>query len=225
MAGVRRKRALRRADELLQRVGLGDRGAPPAQALSGGPAAAGGRRPGPGGGPRDAPRRRAHRQPRLHPGRGDHLAAPRPASRRPAHHRVEPRRPPRARSPTGSCTSCPSSATTPARRGSWRSRPGRSIFEQGDRGELVYVIEAGRVEIVRQHADGTSEELAELGAGEYFGELGPAARVPPLGHRPRAHAGAAAWPTTCTTSASRSSAPPPAPAPAGRYSKSMTRSR
>ena len=50
---------------------------------------------------------------------------------------------------------------------------GETIFEQGARGELVYVIEAGRVEILRQQADGSSEVLAELEAGEYFGELGP----------------------------------------------------
>jgi putative ABC transport system ATP-binding protein len=50
---------------------------------------------------------------------------------------------------------------------------GEVVFEQGTRGELVYVIEDGRVEIVRQRADGTSEPLAELGVGEYFGELGP----------------------------------------------------
>jgi putative ABC transport system ATP-binding protein len=50
---------------------------------------------------------------------------------------------------------------------------GETIFEQGSRGELVYVIETGRVEIARVHADGAEEALAELGAGEYFGELGP----------------------------------------------------
>jgi len=50
---------------------------------------------------------------------------------------------------------------------------GEVVFEQGTRGELVYVIEAGRVEILRDHADGTRERLAELGPGEYFGELGP----------------------------------------------------
>ena len=50
---------------------------------------------------------------------------------------------------------------------------GEVVFEQGTRGELVYVIEAGRVEILRDHADGTREPLAELGPGEYFGELGP----------------------------------------------------
>ena len=50
---------------------------------------------------------------------------------------------------------------------------GEIIFEQGDRGELVYVIETGTVAIERRHTDGTIEVLAELGRGEYFGELGP----------------------------------------------------
>jgi putative ABC transport system ATP-binding protein len=50
---------------------------------------------------------------------------------------------------------------------------GEVVFEQGDRGELVYVIEEGRVEILRRRPDGAEEALAVLGAGEYFGELGP----------------------------------------------------
>jgi putative ABC transport system ATP-binding protein len=50
---------------------------------------------------------------------------------------------------------------------------GEVVFEQGDRGELVYVIESGHVEILRRRSDGTVEVLAELGPGEYFGELGP----------------------------------------------------
>jgi putative ABC transport system ATP-binding protein len=48
-----------------------------------------------------------------------------------------------------------------------------SIFEQGSRGELVYVIEAGEVDIVRVHADRSEETLATLGPGRYFGELSP----------------------------------------------------
>ena len=47
------------------------------------------------------------------------------------------------------------------------------IFEQGSRGELVYVIDKGRVEITRRRSDGAEERLARLGPGEYFGELGP----------------------------------------------------
>jgi putative ABC transport system ATP-binding protein len=50
---------------------------------------------------------------------------------------------------------------------------GEVIFRQGDRGELVYVIETGQVEIVRDRVDGTTEHLGVLGPGEYFGELGP----------------------------------------------------
>jgi putative ABC transport system ATP-binding protein len=51
--------------------------------------------------------------------------------------------------------------------------PGQTVFEQGDRSDLVYVIEDGEVEIVRVRADSTEERLASLGAGQYFGELGP----------------------------------------------------
>lgn len=50
---------------------------------------------------------------------------------------------------------------------------GSVIFEQGSRGELVYVVESGQVEIERVLADGGHEHLATLGAGDYFGELGP----------------------------------------------------
>jgi putative ABC transport system ATP-binding protein len=50
---------------------------------------------------------------------------------------------------------------------------GEIVFEQGTRGELVYVIESGEVEIMRRRSDGETEHLAEIGAGEYFGELGP----------------------------------------------------
>jgi putative ABC transport system ATP-binding protein len=50
---------------------------------------------------------------------------------------------------------------------------GEVVFEQGTRGELVYVIDEGHIEIVRAHSDGTSERLAELGPADYFGELGP----------------------------------------------------
>ncbi|HEU4897638.1 MAG TPA: ATP-binding cassette domain-containing protein [Actinomycetota bacterium] len=51
--------------------------------------------------------------------------------------------------------------------------PGQVVFEQGDRSDLVYTIEDGQIEIVRQRADGTEESLAVLGPGRYFGELGP----------------------------------------------------
>jgi putative ABC transport system ATP-binding protein len=52
-------------------------------------------------------------------------------------------------------------------------QPGQVVFEQGDRSDLVYTIEEGQIEIVRQRADGTEELVALLGTGRYFGELGP----------------------------------------------------
>ncbi len=50
---------------------------------------------------------------------------------------------------------------------------GATIFEQGTRGELVYVVGSGRVEIVRTTVAGVEEPVASIGAGDYFGELGP----------------------------------------------------
>src|SRR5512132_4466735 len=52
-------------------------------------------------------------------------------------------------------------------------RPGQVVFEQGARSDLVYTVEEGEVEIVRQRTDGGVELLALLGPGRYFGELGP----------------------------------------------------
>jgi putative ABC transport system ATP-binding protein len=50
---------------------------------------------------------------------------------------------------------------------------GQVVFEQGAPSDLVYTIEDGEVEIVRQRADGGQEPVALLGEGRYFGELGP----------------------------------------------------
>jgi putative ABC transport system ATP-binding protein len=50
---------------------------------------------------------------------------------------------------------------------------GERVFSQGDPGELVYVVEAGTVEMVRHRVDGTDEVLARLGPGRYFGEYAP----------------------------------------------------
>jgi putative ABC transport system ATP-binding protein len=56
--------------------------------------------------------------------------------------------------------------------------PGQVLFRQGDRGELVYFVESGHVEIVREHADGSEELLRVLTSGEYFGEMSPLAGLP-----------------------------------------------
>lgn len=49
---------------------------------------------------------------------------------------------------------------------------GESIFEQGDRAGLVYMIDEGEIDIIRILADGGEERLARLSPGQYFGELG-----------------------------------------------------
>jgi putative ABC transport system ATP-binding protein len=54
-----------------------------------------------------------------------------------------------------------------------RVAPGEVLFEQGDAGELVYVIESGDVEIFRVRDDGTDERVTEIHPGGYFGELAP----------------------------------------------------
>jgi putative ABC transport system ATP-binding protein len=55
---------------------------------------------------------------------------------------------------------------------------GEVLFHQGERGELIYFIESGRLEVFRIRADGTEEHLAEVGAGNYVGELGPILNLP-----------------------------------------------
>jgi NADH dehydrogenase len=47
---------------------------------------------------------------------------------------------------------------------------GEAVFNQGDLGDNVYIIEKGQCEVVRIK-DGVEEHLADLGAGEYFGEM------------------------------------------------------
>ena len=55
---------------------------------------------------------------------------------------------------------------------------GGIVFEQGSRGDLVYVVESGEVEVVRMRDDGSEERLALLGDGDYFGELAPMLNLP-----------------------------------------------
>jgi len=55
---------------------------------------------------------------------------------------------------------------------------GEVLFEQGDRGDLVYEVLEGSVEIYRERSDGTEEVLASIVAGNYFGEIGPMLNLP-----------------------------------------------
>ncbi len=55
---------------------------------------------------------------------------------------------------------------------------GEVLFRQGDRGDLVYMVEDGEVEVYQVRADGREEHLADVGPGKYFGELGPMLNLP-----------------------------------------------
>src|SRR5215208_2505863 len=48
---------------------------------------------------------------------------------------------------------------------------GTVVFEEGDRGDLCYVIHSGRVKVTRRLVDGQPIVLAELGRGGLVGEL------------------------------------------------------
>jgi putative ABC transport system ATP-binding protein len=77
-----------------------------------------------------------------------------------------------------------------------RFEAGEVVFEQGSRGDLVYVVDAGEVEIYRERGDGTEEPLATVSAGSYFGELGPTLNLP---RSASARAGRATTLTSYTT--------------------------
>jgi CRP-like cAMP-binding protein len=47
---------------------------------------------------------------------------------------------------------------------------GQTVFEQGDAGDAMYVIESGQIEIYRTKRE-QHLKLATLGPGEYFGEM------------------------------------------------------
>jgi putative ABC transport system ATP-binding protein len=55
---------------------------------------------------------------------------------------------------------------------------GEVLFEQGSRGALVYVVEHGAVELVQTNPSGGDRLVAVAGAGEYFGEMGPMLGLP-----------------------------------------------
>jgi len=52
---------------------------------------------------------------------------------------------------------------------------GEVLFRQGDPGDLVYVVEEGAIELLRDRDD---EPFAELRPGRYFGEIAPLLRLP-----------------------------------------------
>jgi putative ABC transport system ATP-binding protein len=50
---------------------------------------------------------------------------------------------------------------------------GQVLFRQGDAGDLVYEVDAGRIEIVQELSDGGETVLAVIEPESYFGELAP----------------------------------------------------
>ncbi len=55
---------------------------------------------------------------------------------------------------------------------------GEILFRQGERGELIYRVESGQLEVYRELFDGGIELLAHREPGNYVGELGPILNLP-----------------------------------------------
>jgi putative ABC transport system ATP-binding protein len=55
---------------------------------------------------------------------------------------------------------------------------GQFLFRQGDPSDLVYVVQSGEIEILRERADGGEERVTVINPGGYFGELGPMLNLP-----------------------------------------------
>ena len=52
-----------------------------------------------------------------------------------------------------------------------RYEAGTIVLREGDPGDTCYVLQRGRARVTRQHADGRTITLTNLGPGEIFGEL------------------------------------------------------
>jgi len=50
-------------------------------------------------------------------------------------------------------------------------KPNQMIFQQGERGNVAYLVQSGEVEIFRVLSDGSEETLGTVGAGGIFGEM------------------------------------------------------
>ena len=55
---------------------------------------------------------------------------------------------------------------------------GEVLFEQGSRGNRIFLVEHGQVDLVRRHPGGSEEVLRTAGPGDYFGEMGPLFSLP-----------------------------------------------
>src|SRR5262245_469338 len=55
---------------------------------------------------------------------------------------------------------------------------GEVLFEHGSQSDLVYVVDEGEIALLRERADHSEELIRTVGSGGYFGELGPMLRLP-----------------------------------------------
>jgi len=55
---------------------------------------------------------------------------------------------------------------------------GELLFEHGAHSDFVYIVDEGEIALVRERPDHSEEVVRTVGAGEYFGELGPLLRLP-----------------------------------------------
>ena len=49
--------------------------------------------------------------------------------------------------------------------------PGETVFDEGDPGDKLYIIQSGEIELAREGAE-APRVVARLGPGDFFGELG-----------------------------------------------------
>ena len=69
---------------------------------------------------------------------------------------------------------------------------GEILFREGQPGDVAFVVESGRIELVRQLTNGSEEVVVDAGPGRWFGELAP------LFGLPRSATARAAVPTVVT---------------------------
>ncbi|MFQ5945011.1 MAG: cyclic nucleotide-binding domain-containing protein, partial [Anaerolineae bacterium] len=58
------------------------------------------------------------------------------------------------------------------------AKKGEAIIRQGEEGDAFYIVKDGRVQIVVRTPDDQEKEVAELGPGEYFGEMALLVDIP-----------------------------------------------
>jgi putative ABC transport system ATP-binding protein len=59
-----------------------------------------------------------------------------------------------------------------------RLSAGEILFREGDAGDVAYIVDEGRIEVVRQLAGGGEELVLDAGPGRWFGELAPLYGLP-----------------------------------------------